>query len=129
MVLSGILLSTALLVLTLIEKGYDLGELSQNHRQASIDLWIIREKCLTLITDLRMGEKPIETLQSERNDLLEKLHAVYSDAPNTANEAYKKTQEALRQLEDMTFSDTEIDTFSRQALRGIHTNPFALILL
>ncbi|HPL68430.1 MAG TPA: SLATT domain-containing protein [Smithellaceae bacterium] len=115
--LAGILVSTALLVLNSYTKDYDLGELSQKHRQAGADLWIIREKYLALITDLRMGEKPIEALQKERDDLLERLHAVYSGAPSTTNKAYKKAQEALKQLEDMTFSDTEIDAFLPKALK------------
>lgn len=113
----GILVSTALLVLNAYTKDYDLGELSQKHRQAGADLWVIREKYLALITDLRMGEKPIEALQKERDDLLERLHAVYSGAPSTTNKAYKKAQEALKQLEDMTFSDAEIDAFLPMALK------------
>jgi len=113
----GILVSTALLVLNAYTKDYDLGELSQKHRQAGADLWIIREKYLSLITDLRMGEKPIESLQKERDELLEKLHAVYSGAPSTTYKAYKKAQEALKQLEDMTFSDAEIDAFLPKELK------------
>jgi len=81
--LVGILVSTALLVLNAYTKNYDLGELSQKHRRAAADLWINREKYLSLITDLRMGEKPIETLQGERDHLLEELHSVYSGAPST----------------------------------------------
>ncbi len=52
-----------------------------------------------------MGEKPIETLQKERDIFLEQLYSVYSGAPSTTYQAYKKAQEALKQLEDMTFSD------------------------
>lgn len=113
----GVLISTALLVLNAYTKNYDLGELSQKHRQAGADLWIIREKYLSLITDLRMGEKPIEALQRERDDLLQELHSVYSGAPSTTYQAYKKAQEALKQLEDMTFSDDEIDAFLPRALK------------
>lgn len=109
--LIGVVVSTALLVLNAYTKDYDLGELSQKHRQAGADLWLIREKYLSLITDLRMGEKPIEALQAERDVLLEELHSIYSGAPGTTFQAYKKAQEALKQLEDMTFSDDEIDAF------------------
>lgn len=115
--LVGLLVSTALLVLNAYTKNYDLGELSQKHRQAGADLWMIREKYLSLITDLRMGEKPIEALQAERDNLLEALHSVYSGAPSTTYQAYKKAQEALKQLEDMSFSDEEIDTFLPRELK------------
>lgn len=115
--LIGVIVSTALLVLNAYTKDYDLGELSQKHRQAGADLWIIREKYLSLITDLRMGERPIEELQKGRDKLLEDLHAVYSGAPSTTYPAYKKAQEALKHLEDMTFSDAEIDAFLPKALK------------
>ena len=115
--LVGILVSTTLLVLNAYTKNYDLGELSQKHRQAGADLWLIRESYLSLITDLRMGEKPIETLQTVRDELLVKLHAVYSGAPSTMYQAYKKAQEALKQMEDMTFSDDEIDAFLPNELK------------
>ena len=116
-VLIGLVMSTVLLALNSYTKNYDLGELSQKHRQAGADLWIIREKYLSLITDLRMGEKPIGTLQKERDDLLEQLHSVYSGSPSTTYQAYKKAQQALKQLEDMTFTDEEIDAFLPKELK------------
>jgi len=57
------------------------------------------------------------TLQAERDDLLEELHSVYSGAPSTTYQAYKKAQEALKHLEDMTFSDDEIDAFLPRELK------------
>ena len=113
----GVCVSTALLVLNAYTKNYDLGELSQKHRRAGADLWVIREKYLSLITDLRMGDKPVETLQEERDHLLTELHSIYSGAPSTSYAAYKKAQEALNQLEDMTFSDDEIDAFLPNVLK------------
>jgi hypothetical protein len=114
---AGILVSTALLVLNAYTKNYDLGELAQKHKQSANDLWLIREKYLSLITDLRMREKPIEKLQQVRDELLGELHAVYSGAPSTTFQAYRKAQEALKKLEDMTFSDEEIDAFLPKVLK------------
>lgn len=117
--LVGILVSTSLLVLTAYTKNYDLGELAQKHKQAANNLWLVREKYLSLITDLVMGEKPIESLQSERDELVEELHSVYSGAPSTTFQAYRKAQDALKKYEDMTFSDLEIDAFlPRELKRG-----------
>jgi len=45
------------------------------------------------------------------------LHAVYAGAPSTTHKAYKKVQEALKQLVDMTFSDAEIDAFLPKELK------------
>lgn len=115
--LLGVIVSTTLLVLSAYTKNYDLGELSQKHRQAAADLWIIRERYLSAITDLRIGRKSLDNIQAERDELLQDLHNIYSGAPSTTYKAYKKAQEALKQLEDMTFSDEEIDAFLPNELK------------
>ena len=114
---AGVVVSTILLALNSYTKNYDLGELAQKHKQAANDLWIIREKYLSLLVDLAMREKPLEALQSQRDALVDQLHAAYSGAPSTTYKAYKKAQEALQQLEDMTFRDEEIDVLLPKELR------------
>lgn len=113
----GLTVSTVLLVLNSYTKNYDLGELAQKHKQAANDLWLIREKYLSLLVDVAMRQKPIEALQEHRDKLAEELHSVYSSAPSTNTPAYKKAQEALQQREEMTFSDEEIDAFLPKELR------------
>lgn len=113
----GVLVSTSLLVLNAYTKNYDLGELAQKHKQAANDLWLIREKYLSLITDLVIGEKPLGVLQRERDKLVEELHSVYSGASGTTFQAYRKAQDALKKHEDMTFSDDEIDAFLPKELK------------
>jgi hypothetical protein len=113
----GVALSTALLVLNAYTKNYDLGELAQKHRQAANDIWLIREKYLSLLVDLAMGERPLEALQTERDKLLAALHSIYAGSPSTTYAAYKKAQVALKQNEDLTFSDEEIDAFLPKDLK------------
>lgn len=113
----GVVISTTLLVLNAYTKNYDLGELAQKHKQAANEIWLIREKYLSLLTDLAMNEKPIEVLQAERDELLAELHGVYSGSPSTTFDAYKKAQDALQAKEDMTFSDEEIDAFLPNELK------------
>ena len=115
--LVSVCVSTLLLALNMYTKEHNLGEIAQKHRQAGADLWLIREKYLSLITDLRIGESSIEVLQERRDEVLVSLHAVYSGAPSTNYRAYKKAQEALKKLEDMTFSDEEIDAFLPKELK------------
>ncbi len=113
----GLVVSTSLLALNTYTKNYDLGELAQKHKQAANNLWLVREKYLSLITDLVMGEKPLESLQSERDEILVNLHSVYNGAPSTTIRAYRKAQKALKNYEDMTFSDAEIDAFLPKELK------------
>ena len=113
----GVVVSTILLVINAYTKDHDLGELAQKHRQVAADLWLIREKYLALITDLRVGNESIERITARRDTLLEDLHGVYSGAPSTTDQAYKKAQAALQQYEEMTFSDAEIDALLPSEIR------------
>ena len=90
---------------------------AQKHRQAAADLWLIREKYLAFITDLRVGKESLERITARRDALIENLHGVYSGAPSTTDRAYKKAQAALQQYEEMTFSDAEIDALLPSEIR------------
>jgi len=127
-ILIGIIVSTLLLILNAYTKNYDLGEIAQKHKQAANDLWLIREKYLSLLTELAMGEKPtediktvgdkpIDDIKKERDVLLEDLHSIYSGSPSTTSKAYRKAQDALKINEELTFSDEEIDAFLPKELR------------
>ena len=120
-VLGGIV-SVALLALNAYTKNYDLGELAQKHKQAAVDIWLIREKYLNLLVDLEMKEKPLESLQSARDELVQQLYEVYRGAPATTYKAYRSAQNALQHLEDMTFSEAEVDAFLPRALRKGEVN-------
>ena len=85
-------------------------------------MWLIREKYLALLTDLRVGEESLDKITNRRDVLLDDLHGVYSGAPSTSRQAYKKAQDALQQYEEMTFSDSEIDALLPRVLqKGVDT--------
>ena len=116
-VIIGAFTSTALLILNAFVKNFDLGEVAQKHKQAANDLWLIREKYLSLLVDLRKLDNPIESIQKQRDDLLEQLHSVYVGAPSTTSDAYHEAQKALKILEEMTFSKDEIESLLPVELR------------
>lgn len=118
----GLCISAALLCLNTYIKDHSPDEIAQKHRQAAINLWRIREKYLTLIIDLRIGEESIEKIANRRDALLEELHNVYLGAPSTNHKAYKKAQEALQYNEEMTFSADEIDSLLPNKLRKSTTS-------
>lgn len=119
----GAIVSAILLFLNSYTKNYDLGELAQKHRHAAADIWIIREKYLSILTDLRMGLSSVELLLVSRDELLEELYSVYSGTPSTNYGAYKKAQHALKFLEDLTFTDKEIDAFLPFDIRRVKSKP------
>ena len=103
------IVSTLLLVLNAYTKDYDLGELAQKHKQAAIEIWMIRERYLSLLTDLNAGDIDLGQLTQRRDELIEDLHQTYKGCPTTTHQAYKRAQTALQRNQDMTFSEQEID--------------------
>lgn len=98
-------------------KGFDPGGAAQKHRDAAASLWPVRESYLSLLTDLRMGGVSSEEAVKRRDELQEKLAAIYQGAPQTNSKAYADAQVALKKNKDYTFSDAEIDKFVPLALR------------
>ncbi|TDE46866.1 SLATT domain-containing protein [Flavobacterium rhamnosiphilum] len=111
------LFSTTLLCLTLYSKDYNLLALAEKHKQAALDILEVREKLLSLLVDIRIGNKNVNDYQLERNKLNEQLVNTYRGAPKTINKAYKIASKALQKNEEFTFSDEEIDKFLPESLR------------
>lgn len=115
--LVGGVFSAALLALNLYTRNYDLGQQAQRHRDAAINVWAIREKYLSLITDLAMECGSLSDLRLKRDALAEELKGIYANSPSTTEAAYEKAHKALNLQEEMTFSVAEVDAFLPQALR------------
>ena len=107
-------LLTALIAYT---KDFDLGTVSEQHKRTSDELWLIREKYLSLLTDMQTGATDGAAAMSCRDILLEELNTVYAPARVTTPSAYAKAQKALKLKEDLTFSDDEIDLLLPAGLR------------
>lgn len=102
-------------------KGHDLGEIAQKHSDTASDLWDIREKYLSLITDMKAGIVSAEEIIEKRDELQEKLGGIYKGNPRTISKAYNQATKALKVNEELTFSDEEIDLFLPKELRKGNT--------
>jgi len=115
--LATALFSIATLWITGYMKGFDPGGTAQKHRDAAATLWDIRESYLSLLTNLKSRLVDLPTAALRRDELQSLLAKIYKGVPQTTDKAYQKAQKALKELEDYTFSDSEIDRFLPQALR------------
>jgi len=113
----GSLISAILLFINTYLKNYDLGSLTQKHKQAANEIWCVREKYLSLLTDIKIKDKSIDDLQKVRDELLAELSSIYSKAPPTNSKAYTLASRALKELEEMTFNDSEINAFLPESLK------------
>lgn len=115
--------TAALSILSLIFNSYlkdlDPGALAQRHREAGADIWNIRESYLSLLADIYDNALEIEKLRERRDLLQSALHKIYQGAPHTDGKAYGKAQVALKDNEDLTFSEKEIDDMLPTSLRRV----------
>ena len=51
----------------------------------------------------------IEVIRNKRDQLQADLHAIYKGSPRTIGKAYKEATKALKENEELTFSDNEIN--------------------
>jgi SMODS and SLOG-associating 2TM effector domain family 4 len=103
--LATALVSLGTVALTAYMKGFDPGATAQRHRDTAADIWPIRESYLSLLTDIVGGNE------------VGAVAAIYKGAPHTDGKAYKDSQIALKQNEEYTFNDEEIDAFLPIELR------------
>lgn len=115
----GVFLSTILFGLNTYMKDYDLGEISQKHTNAANELWDIRETYLSLLTDIRANQLSVNQVINHRDELQKRLYNIYSGSPRTNFKAYKEASKALKDYEELTFSDKEIDAFLPKELRKV----------
>ncbi|MGB1204900.1 MAG: SLATT domain-containing protein [Chitinophagales bacterium] len=110
-------LSATLFGINTYVKGHDLGEIAQKHSDAASNLWDIREKYLSLITDINANTISLDNVVIKRDELQEKLRGIYKGSPRTISKAYEKASKALKVNEELTFSNSEIDLFLPKELR------------
>ncbi len=96
-------------------KNFDPGATAQQHRDAAAQLWNVRECYFSLLTDL--PELTREEVIERRDELRSTLAALYIAVPRTNGKAYVEAQDRLKNMEDLTFSDEEIDCFLPLSLR------------
>lgn len=121
----GVFSAVVSFVLTILNtylKQYDLGGIAQKHADAAVALWNIRESYTSLLTDIRSGGFELDKIRQKRDLLQDELLDIYRGSPRTITKAYEAASKALKQLEELTFSDEEIDSLLPKALHKKNSN-------
>lgn len=114
--LVGSIVSAILLGLTLYFKEAGLTEKAQAHTEVASKLWAMREALLSLLVDIGDAGTP-EPIRARRDELNASLEAIYRVAPRTNNKAYRAAQKALKQAEELFFTDDELNKMLPKQLR------------
>lgn len=93
-----------------------LGEQVEKHTVTASRLWGICERLLSLLVDFRDGcvEEDVRVVRDQMNAELEQI---YKAAPRTSSKTYNEAQAALKNKEDLYFSDAELDHLLPKNLR------------
>lgn len=112
----GAVLSTIVAGCALYFKEASLGEQAQLHTEVGAKLWGVREALLSLLVDLQDG-RPVEEVRRERDRLNADLEDIYRAAPRTNGKSYAAAQKALKDAEELFFSDEELNRMLPKQLR------------
>ena len=112
---SGIV-SLILLCLNLYYKDFNLSEDIKQHRMTSDKLWLIREKYISLLTDINV--KNIEDIVIQRDNLQQETGDIYSTSPKTNSKSYKEAQKALKSEKEQFFTSEELNKMLPEHLRN-----------
>ncbi|KWH08241.1 hypothetical protein WT59_22195 [Burkholderia territorii] len=112
----GAVLSTVLLGFALYFKEASLGEQAQKRTIVASKLWGVREALLSLLVDMKDG-RAVDEIRNVRDRLNESLEDIYKAAPRTNSKAYGDAQKALKQSEELFFTDDELDRMLPKELR------------
>ncbi len=87
------------------------------HKNTANRLWLMREKHLNLLTDIKNETYVSDTLSKKRDALTLELGQVYEQALQTNNKDYLKAGIALNGNEKPRADDEEMDNFLPENLR------------
>lgn len=116
------LLTAIALALEIYSLSYDMGKEKELHINLVNKLWNIREKYFSLLTDIKIRKLNVEEIIVRRDELQEELNKAYKNGPRTNSKAYKLASRGLKENEEMTLSDKEIDMFLPKDLRRTSIN-------
>lgn len=120
--LIGAVLSTILLAFTLYFKEASLGEQAQKHTIVASKLWGVREALLSLLVDMSDG-RTVDEIRVARDRLNATLEDIYKAAPRTDSRAYTDAQKALKQAEELFFTEDELNRMLPKELRTKRGQP------
>lgn len=109
--------STVLFFITAYLKNFDLGQKAQFHSQIATQIWDVRERLMSLMIDYHSGYVDAEEAMKVRNSLHAQLYEIYSKTPRTSKRAYRLATKAIKDLEELTLSEEEINSILPTSLK------------
>jgi hypothetical protein len=92
-------------------KVYNLSGLIDVHKHSALELLKLREKLISLLCDIKMNRVTQDEIIERRDIILDTLMCTYDNTNDASEKAVNKASDSLKNRQDNTFSDEEIDSF------------------
>jgi hypothetical protein len=99
------------LALAIFQMSFNPEEKAFKYKQTAHQLWQVREEYSCLIADIMNEKITVEEAMKKRDQLICDLDLIYKNSLSTSSDAFKKASLALKENEEFTFSDAEINKF------------------
>ena len=113
----SVVLSFISIYISAFFKSFNLLTLVDQHKKVANAILELRDKYIKLLLDVNVGLKPYNELECEFENLEERKHILYKEAPTTTDEAVERARKALKVNQDNSFDDKEIDSMLPAQLR------------
>jgi len=113
----GIGMTIAEVLFLIVQLNFSPDKDALRHKATAQKLWLMREKHLNLLTDIKNETYVSETLSKKRDALTIELNNVYENALQTSKSDYKKAGIALNSDEKPRADDEEMENFLPENLR------------
>ena len=111
-------LSFITLSITAYYKSFDLKSIGYGNKVSANEFLVIRNRLLRIIADIHIHRKSCEEIEEDFSHVMETLDNLYARAAQTTDGAVKMAMKGLKEREEYTYSNEEIDRFLPPQLRG-----------
>lgn len=113
----GIAVTVIEVLFLIFQLNFNPEKESLEHKDTANKLWLMREKHLNLLTDIKNEISDFATNGQKRDLLTNELNEIYRNAPQTSRKDYEKATKALNTDERPRADDSEMETFLPENLR------------
>ncbi|MDO8592752.1 MAG: SLATT domain-containing protein [bacterium] len=115
----AVVLSALTLAFNFYLLSFNPEKIAEQHRYVAKELWGVREKYVNFIADIVNKKISNEDIVTRKDQFIKDLKIIYKFAPQTNPEAYGEADNALKNNEELTFSNEEINRFLPKELHII----------
>jgi hypothetical protein len=111
------IVSAISLFITTYFKSYDLKSLQKQHKKSALEWLELRENIMTVLCDISLNKYSEDELIKKRDEFFKKKIEIAKETLDPEEEAVNQASKNLKNRQDNTYTDEEIDSYLPQLAR------------